>query len=59
MLKIIPGIFAKLSGFDLRDALVLAAMVALVVGLALIYSPLALIIPSVLILALGFVRKWY
>ena len=49
----------KLQGFGLQDALVLAASVALVVGLALIYVPAALIIPSVAILALGFLRKWY
>ena len=49
----------KDKGFDLRDALVLVAMVALVVGLALLSVPAALIIPSVLILTLGYLRKWY
>ena len=49
----------KLQGLDLQDALLLAASVALVVGLALIYVPAALIIPSMAILALGFLRKWY
>ena len=49
----------KLEGLDLQDVLLSVAAVALVVGLALIYAPLALIIPSVAILALGFLRKWY
>jgi len=44
---------------DFKDVLVLLAMALLVVGLALIYLPAALIIPSSLLLALGFVRKWY
>ena len=49
----------KLKGWTLQDTLVLVAAVSLVVGLALLSISAALIIPAVLILALGYLRKWY
>ena len=51
--------FAKFKEFDLRDALVLLAILALISGLALLSIAAALIIPSMGILILGYIRKWY
>ena len=48
-----------LTQIDLQDILIGISAVALVTGLALISIPAALIIPSVLLLVLGYLRKWY
>ena len=49
----------KLKDFDFKDAVVLVAVVSLIIGLALLSIAAALIIPSALLLALGYFRKWY
>lgn len=49
----------KLREIEGQDILVLIAAAALVTGLALLSIAAALIIPSVLLLCLGYLRKWY
>jgi hypothetical protein len=55
------SVFSRLkgAGVDVRDAVTLLGVLALVVGLALIHIAAAFVIPGALVLALGYRRGWY